>query len=545
MATVLKNDIHTNIAQIVYNGVRSRTARVYFALGKILPWEGGDTQAPIPTAARDDEFDTRSAIVGMRSATISDVSYSIDRTDWESGTVYDMYDDRYSADFPAPSGAEDIADANMFVITDDFNIYKCISNNYNGVSTVKPTGTSTGYIGPLSDGYVWKYMDTVDSIQRSKYLTNEFIPVSNSVEDRYFESGLGFTIVNPGSGYDPDNIIMQVIGDSTGAIFRPEVDQNGQISNIVVENPGSGYSFADVQITKADPPGEEYVVGQDGFQEHAEIIVNVDLGELSTPRADVQLSAVDGEISFVYVTEGGSGYTNASVTIDGNGINADAQAVISNGQIVGITLLNRGESYTSATVTITGDGTGAAADAIIAPVGGHGRDIISESFADVLCFQSSTVDEVNQGFILNNDYRQISIILDPDQYPEAGALRQRFLADYGSTCWVIDIDGQSSTSYSLDQKIINQETSDELFVVAVKDITGGTSLLVQSIDGYIPEVGDTFIDDQGNPLFTVAVGSLTPPQVDKFSGSMISINNRPPFRRDIEQIVNFRTFIRF
>ena len=84
-----------------------------------------------------------------------------------------------------------------------------------------------------------------------------------------------------------------------------------------------------------------------------------------------------------------------------------------------------------------------------------------------------------------------------------------------------------------------------MYVVAKENTDDGCRLLLQSIDGSVPEVGDEFLDTSGASLFTVAADAITAPQIDKFSGSMISINNRPPFRRNVEQIVNLRTFIRF
>jgi hypothetical protein len=68
-------------------------------------------------------------------------------------------------------------------------------------------------------------------------------------------------------------------------------------------------------------------------------------------------------IAYVYVTNGGSGYTNATVTfLDGNGYGAAATATIVGGAITAITLTNPGTGYTYGPfVLITGDGTGATA----------------------------------------------------------------------------------------------------------------------------------------------------------------------------------------
>ena len=75
--------------------------------------------------------------------------------------------------------------------------------------------------------------------------------------------------------------------------------------------------------------------------------------------------AVAGQIGFVKITAPGSGYTHASVTINGAGAGATAIAYVSNGAVIGIALTNPGAGYgppgAVATVTVTGDGAGAAA----------------------------------------------------------------------------------------------------------------------------------------------------------------------------------------
>ncbi len=73
----------------------------------------------------------------------------------------------------------------------------------------------------------------------------------------------------------------------------------------------------------------------------------------------------EGHISFIRVTSGGSGYTNASVTIGGVGSGAQASAFIAGGAVIGIAVTAPGSGYgptgTTVPVTITGDGSGAQA----------------------------------------------------------------------------------------------------------------------------------------------------------------------------------------
>ena len=81
-------------------------------------------------------------------------------------------------------------DAKYYVITDEYNVYKCIrtgraDNGSTVASTVKPTGTSATALVETSDtgagsgrGYLWKYMYTVSGASDTiKFVTTDFMPV--------------------------------------------------------------------------------------------------------------------------------------------------------------------------------------------------------------------------------------------------------------------------------------------------------------------------------------------------------------------------------
>jgi parallel beta-helix repeat protein len=72
-----------------------------------------------------------------------------------------------------------------------------------------------------------------------------------------------------------------------------------------------------------------------------------------------------GQVTFVRVTNGGAGYSTASVSISGPGTGATARAVLSLGTVIGIVVTVPGTGYGSAgaqlAVSITGDGSGATA----------------------------------------------------------------------------------------------------------------------------------------------------------------------------------------
>lgn len=78
-----------------------------------------------------------------------------------------------------------------------------------------------------------------------------------------------------------------------------------------------------------------------------------------------------GQLTFIRVAAGGSGYTYANVSISGTGSGAAARAVLSGGSVLGIVVTSPGSGYgtpgTVLTVTISGDGSGAVAVGFAAP----------------------------------------------------------------------------------------------------------------------------------------------------------------------------------
>ena len=77
--------------------------------------------------------------------------------------------------------------------------------------------------------------------------------------------------------------------------------------------------------------------------------------------------ATSGQVTFVKVDTGGSGYSQATVSIGGTGTGASASALVSNGAVIGVVVTAGGTGYgapgTSVPVTIGGDGSGATATA--------------------------------------------------------------------------------------------------------------------------------------------------------------------------------------
>jgi hypothetical protein len=235
----------------------------------------------------------------------------------------------------------------------------------------------------------------------------------------------------------------------------------------------------------------------------------------------------------IQVISGGWGYGAATITITGDGVGATAEAVLVNGAITKINMTSYGSGYRWANVTITGTGWGAKARVVISPYGGHAKEALNNFYARTLMFYSNISKDKNQGFDVNNDYRQLGIIKAPRQYGSTNSLT----SISASACWVIA--GSINTSLYLPDDIITKAGDNTRFRIVTNT---GNAVLVQSIDNGVPVIGSVFSNEAGD-VFTAA--AVTAPTADKYSGDMLFIDNRAAFTPTADQTVTLRTVIRF
>lgn len=390
--SVVKERIHQSVAESVLSEIQSRQARWYYFLGKTLDFQGGGIE--IPSDSLVYEASTRNDIIAIKAINAGDVSFVIPRIDWVSGTSYAMFDNQL-----------DESVTNFYVVDPStFNVYKCLDNNYSAASTFRPTNTDIEpFVTP--DGYKWKFMYNIPLGSRNKFMTSGFIPVSNSLRNRFFSNGgiESISIENAGQGYTQNTTTLVIDGDGTGAILLPVI-QSGRLVDVVIQNPGVGYTFANIEVESTRLSTV-----------HARVTTNLSRGDINTPQALTETLAVSGTIDTILVTNQGAGYTTApTVVITGNGSGCTATAVIELGRVTRINVTNPGSGYTFAQVSLVGSSTTTAtARAIVSPAGGHGRNAITELRARSLMFYSALTNERVAGFEINNDYRQFGILRNP------------------------------------------------------------------------------------------------------------------------------------
>ena len=518
MASVIRPLFHTGVAEGVYTEIVSRMSKYYYGSGYILPWP--DENSPTtPVNTFEYELAARKELLTVNFINAGDVAFVVSRINWQGGIIYDQYDDTYSASNPAASGAQSLKDSRFYVLTDDFNVYKCISNNFGVVSNNQPTGTSTSVFS-TADGYQWKFMYTIPLALRNKFLNNDFMPVTRSVQNGFYSSGAitNVTISNAGSGYVDGDTTLSITGDGSGAEVSLSIDGAGQIDSATIVNAGTGYTSLSTSVVGAGSNGE--------------VTLTVSEGDLTTQQSNVELLAIDGGIHRIEVETQGSSYSSTpTVTITGDGSGATATATVLSGKITDIVVTNPGTGYRQATVSITDTGGSAAtARAIISPLGGHGKDAIAELFADTLCFNVTLENTEYNGVSINNDNRQLCILKDMNAHDSD----IRYSGATGTTAYTVSGTFNAS-DFPADTTITSGDKT--LYVVSAID----NKLLAISKDESEPAVTDVFTD--GTTSFTVS--AVTDPDVNKYTGKMMFLDNRQSYNQTDEQFVNFKTFIKF
>lgn len=320
--------------------------------------------------------------------------------------------------------------------------------------------------------------------------------------------------------------VLAGITSTTSAKLVPVIE-NGQIVSVISSEPGVGYTTASIVVSSDTGSG-------------AVITPNISFGDINTNQANIELLATPGTVDAIVVTDGGTGYSFATITIDGDGTGATAEAVIIDGVITKINMLTHGTGYTKTTVTISGNGDGAVARAIVSPANGHGSNAVTELFATDITLFSSISSEKNQGFTVANDYRQLGIIKNPQNF----AVATRFNTNTGSACFLVAVNSPTVTILPNDSLIVDDD--DHQYRIVASSVGLNTStILLQSLDNEPLTINkNLYYTDPSNTVKTLTVTNFTDPEVNKYSGNLLFIDNRNAFIPSAEQTISIKTAIR-
>jgi hypothetical protein len=395
---VIPNDYRTHVGFELVTDINTSPENTYYMfLGNHV------TEASVATlndCVRDTLIDAYRNMIYAKKVSSSDVSMMIRNIPWETGTVYDQYDDTDTSQ--ATDSYYAIVNAGAF-----YHVWKCLDNNQQANSTVTPdvsqiSSDDTYY--RTGDGYLWKYMASVDASTAIKFRTDNYFPITANAEvtaaavpgaiDHIY-------ISNTGSGYQ--NWL-------TGTFAAGDVRVNGNTviyavtGNSVSSQIGGFYSGCNLYIASGSGIGQYRTIIDYQSNANGNFII------IDTP--------------FSTPPQNGSGYQiYPTVSITGQGtqtINAVARALINavGNTVYRVDMLVRGAgySYLSANVianTVAAPTYEASLRPIYAPFNGHGFNVYEELGATRVSFSVKFSNNESNTIPATNQYQQVGILKNP------------------------------------------------------------------------------------------------------------------------------------
>jgi len=479
---------------------------------------------PSPRDSFNDENDYWDTIISLKKINNDDVRQLIRKIEWNSGDVFDMYRHDISRELSPdkrskPSNSTSLYSANYYVVNSDFRVYICLyngsspENNFQGTPSLdEPTFTDLDprTAGTSGDGYIWKYLYTIRPSEIIKFDSVDYIPVPRD---------------------------WGISGES--AITKNHATTSGQLKIATIRNRGRGLGIPRI-VTQVP------VVG-DGFGAFATIVIGN-----------------DSRVSSITITNGGINYTYASIDWKSVGIIAEEENPIF--------------------------------EVIIPPQGGHGFDIYRELGAFyVLLYSRFENDATNPDFIIGNKISRVGLVENPlgfDTLEKLNlntasgvfALKLKGISpnenDFKETIFtsnsiitqtvgtgetavgkVISYDQETGIlKYWQDRSIVGfnyDQTKNEDPEYGLKIhrfssfVTGSGNLTIQGgsknlqIDTDFGTVQDPISNINNINLGQSFVQGISNPEVQKYTGNIIYVDNRPAILRSINQKEDIKIVLQF
>lgn len=407
MAEILSNSFKTDVTRLFINDLANNDYYVFVS--------GIDTFSP---------EDAQSSKVGFLERTLfgkkilpADIHFMVKYYPWQVGQVYVEYDD-----------AVDLTDQRFYAVvgpndndTGDYRVFKCLNNNNGGTAATPPNydATNTNQIYLTADGYVWKYMYVISSLEFDAYNAIGYVPITptpnpNDPVPTTDSTISDIVVTNPLDNFGYDEYtggLIQTPFASGTLIVTPFSDNWNPVTNyftgqyIYTTNPGTGVSRL-FQITYYS------------FNEatgNAEIRVGA---ELLTGVATPDLAGVASNANFKILPR---------LDVTGDGTGAVAIPNIVSNRITSITVLDEGSGYTNAITTIVDPGSNsflpedetttdvrALIRPRLSPPGGHGFNLIDELRCKHFSFYGYITAEDNLAIGDVNTYGGVGIVRSPE-----------------------------------------------------------------------------------------------------------------------------------
>ena len=461
--------------------------------GRLNDWNTSTTNNPVDNFQYLNHY--RDTSLFGKKITTENARRVIRKIEWTANNQYDMYRHDYGQNNQASfSKALKLYEADYYVITSDFKVYICIENGTSGLnptvprSTLEPIHTD---VEPVSyaDGYKWKYLFKISPSDIIKFDSTEFIVVPNDWA----------------TTTDSDIQIIRDGGNSE--------NNNNQIKTVYIENGGTNYTDSTHSILGDGTGGE------------------------------VSLTTTNGVITDITVTQGGKGYTYGIVDLS------------------------------------TNSGSGSKLIPIIPPSKGHGSDIYKELGTDKVLLYAR-FDDSTKDFPIDTKFAQVGIIKNPEQFAGTGVtftgntfsslfavglttsrdvtIGEEISQNQGNNVvakgYVASFDKETKIlKYYQDRSLCFGNKVDQTQSLLTSNIvafnnssnisfsqSGGASSVDNTLDGSVITVNAK----QVNLGVNFSQG-LANPEINKKTGDIIYIDNRPEVQRDSRQKEDVKIILEF
>ena len=521
MAAIITDQLRILNAKNFVSGVGSTANSYYSFIGLPNPTDydtDWDTTPPSPIDNFNQENNYWDTMIALKKINATDVRQVVRKETWTSGITYDMYRNNVKAtNVSKPSDAVDLYSANYYVLNSDYRVYECLQNgtdpdNPSGRPSLdEPTFTDLEprAAGTSGDGYIWKYLYTISPSDIVKFDSTDYMPVPKAWAT-----------------------------NTTDASVRKNAATSGQIKIVTITNRGVGVGTANKVYTRIPIKG-------DGSGGEATVTTNN-----------------DAKIESVTISNGGSDYTFGTLDLDAKGI----------------------------------EGTTAPAfNVIIPPQGGHGADIYRELGAyNVLLYSRIENDTDNPDFVTGNQIARVGVIESPKAYNSTSNLE----SDKVSAVYALKLAGAgySGVTYNPDDQItqtigigstafgrviaydqntgvlkywqdkfhcgfttagiavtnptygftLQRFTADTGSGGSFNIIGGSATLAIQTTFGSAANPGiSTVINNRTYNLGQSFIKGVAQPEVKKYSGNIIYVDNRPSITRSTNQKEDIKVILQF
>lgn len=486
----------------------------YIFIGNSNPYANNDNDIPIYKNCPRDEKLAWDNMFAAKQITTLDVQTVLPRKQWIPNIVYKQYDDIIDLNDLV---SDEINVKSMFVVSNTFNVYKCLDNNNGNPSTIEPTGdynTSNGFIF-TDDNYVWKYMYNVK--EYNKYLTYEWIPVPSSINELEYNTNENniingtlnkVIITNPGSGYY-DTIVTAYRFEQNQSIIRL-VHLEGVEKDMSIS---ADQLFVGTYIKDIDPSSNTVI--------------------LSLPSRSNSITDVPVRVSTRFV-------------INGDGNNDFVVEAESSNTINRVKTFSIGTNYSYADVIIYGTGIGANARAIISPINGHGYNPAKELGAKniMITTKFGESDSTEGGLISQNtSFRQYGLLSGPYKYNENTPISFMNANTIISQTFDIIVN-PGVVDYEINENIYqgpNLETSFFSGILHDQDKVNNI-LKLTNVKGVCKK--GILIKGESS-IATRSVIEIKPPEFQPYMGDILFANNIPKVQRAYGQAENIKFVIDF